>query len=566
MRNEEFDEASETEAPAPEAQALPRIPTDWEIVDAWLRRNLAGILYGVSAISLLWGIGALFGPVLASSDNAGEKLPGLLALNVYELGLLGVALSIVLLRKRLDDAVPLVALIGIFLGASGIALSSWAINAPSYALAAGALCLLGAGVKTGLLRRVVEVPVTAAMLAAAALALAWHFFGPPLIAGYAVEVLPDTGPLMLLWRVGWCVLLAGMMIPVIAALRGADDPTTRSTLPLLQRPTMAWIYIALLFAGVLLHQMESAYVFELPDRLIDYVPFLLVSALLLCTALHAHGYRAPLAHGIVLLVPLLAGFAALTSSPAPRAPDALSVLWRPDALTCAAALWFVFQTWTQRRPLPLVLAGVYTFAAILTLGGSPDRLGDGWVLHYGWAVACVLAGIVLVLAWLADEYIVAYVVLVCGAVGLAYNVHDTPFTHLHGAEATAMALSYAIGGLLLHVIFRRGLPVWLAVVHALILLMTLNSIHLQVEFDNLEWGSIAAAFVALAVLIAWRKRHYAVSALLCLPLASALYDTMTPITPWHFVSLGFLLLAAGAAWSLWRGNGPAAPVLQPKEH
>ena len=98
------------------------------------------LLYWLSGMAVLYGIARVIGPVLARSDAIVERFQCVGALNLYELALLGVLALLAASWKVKDDAVSVVILVGIMVIASGIALTTVAMDAPLLALSAGIVC------------------------------------------------------------------------------------------------------------------------------------------------------------------------------------------------------------------------------------------------------------------------------------------------------------------------------------------------------------------------------------------------------------------------------------------
>jgi len=69
----------------------------------FLRVSGTGLLYALSALSILYGISRIIGPVLATSGRLAETLPCFGALQSYELALFAVLLLIVLWRQATRD-------------------------------------------------------------------------------------------------------------------------------------------------------------------------------------------------------------------------------------------------------------------------------------------------------------------------------------------------------------------------------------------------------------------------------------------------------------------------------
>lgn len=188
-------------SPLPQANV-----TDWAQLHEHVHRLGGSLLYSLSALSLICGLAKIIGPVLASEEALSRTLPCIAALNAYELLLLGVLLRIILWHNALRDAVTLVALVAVFLVASGITLATVANDAPATMLGVAILCLLLAAGKIFAMRHWLPLNMGYTILAGWLILLAWTFLAPALMA-HAAQV--RSAYAFQIWNAGWLVIILG---------------------------------------------------------------------------------------------------------------------------------------------------------------------------------------------------------------------------------------------------------------------------------------------------------------------------------------------------------------------
>ena len=120
---------SGVERPVDEDEVSEYERTEWtQVLWAKCRNFLSltggSVVYCLSALSIIYGIGQIVGPELADSYDAKQTMPAVGVLNLYELCLLGALIFIVVWRKVTDDAISLVLLMALFLVGTGLTLGT----------------------------------------------------------------------------------------------------------------------------------------------------------------------------------------------------------------------------------------------------------------------------------------------------------------------------------------------------------------------------------------------------------------------------------------------------------
>ncbi len=548
----------------PRANPPRRCPPGMGLAASWRRfLDLTGgsVLYCLSALSILYGLARIMGPLLVDPAALNDALPCLGALNLYELALLGTLAFIVIGRRVTDDAVSLVVMIPIFLVGSGVALDTVAGSGPSLAVAIGAACAaVGIG-KLVALGRWIRVPLGRAVLAALGGVVLWNFLAGPVLRKVieTQAVLPPVrrdlwlGSLLLLLVLGG-VVLAGIVRA--KAREGAGDGSPR---PFLRTIPMVLVFAGVVFAAAGAHLYSLGYVFT-----VRYAPgdFLLLAALetflFVEVALGPGNWRvAPAA--VVACLPLAVALPGLASDRFFVAPFvwSLELLGHPSLGFAVIAAFLVWTSARTRWAGFLTLAVVYASFGVLYAGVDPSgSSGLSWRAGLGFVAVVMLARGLL--RKQASHCILA---VLLGALGIAA---DASFAQ--AAESAGLTWIGAVGGmvgvgwLLVFALFRGRdlLPFAMAGAGALA----------GWAFDwmgrDVAWRDLAALapLAAMALLLGWRTRKVAPIVVLSVPALVRGWILFREMSDWRYVALSFLLLGAGAWRSAVKGRkaGGEAPA------
>lgn len=541
---------------AKEVQKEPERPGENAVKFARVFFGVAGpsLLYMLSALSILYGMAKLIGPVLARSGMLRETLPCIAALNAYELALLGVLLAIVLLRKASGDAISLTALVALFLGATGIALDTVANDSPIAAGAVALGCFVLALVKLGLLRKHVLPFLTGGLLYGACMLLAWNFLTAPAMAGLLWYGHANFPALRTAWLWAWLVMLAATVLMFVRALQTPTGSAWESDkdAPLLHTQAMTWVFAGLLIVGGGVHQYALAYVFNAPSSFRDYVPLIAVLSLMGLELLRIYGVRKPGLDTVVASVPLALIMAAMLAkgSPATVRREMIGLLWRPWLLSAVMAAAVAGLSLKGGRRWLLWVALAYALSCVLV---SKGVLGRPQTLN--WNLFGVVVLVVLVALGLVRREPWFFV----GAVAVASVGMLQSSAVARMAEAWAFSHVEFVGGLAgmgflgIYLAYPRRIPPALGALAAIVLVMctvtAFDAPHGAVE--ALAAGTTTAG---LGVLTWYRSRNGVGAAVLFAPLARTVYAASGTTTGWQYVMVSFVLLAVGAYLSLRNGR------------
>ena len=551
-----------SEAPRRSSAAPPAGPG--AMCRRFLQLNGASILYSLSALSILYGMARLIGPVLAQSGALSETLPCIGALNLYELALLGVLLLVVLWRNVTEDAVSLAILIALFLIASGMALDTVANDDPNVAAAVAVACVGLAGLKVQALVRGVSLPLTGLLLAACGVILAWNVTMAPVMAHMIRHELGGADSLLTAWQAGWVALLGSAALMLVHAARVPTGQArgAHSMASFLKTPAMAWLFVSVLFVGAAVHQYALAYIFDVPVSAADWLPGLALAALVALEVLRGYD-RLPEARETALACVPLAGAAAAIAVGLFDSVPALGIalLWYPPVWLALTGLGLARYCVRNGRRWLWCAALAYLLAAVLTVGTAPTGLPA-----LNWH-ACGLVVVFLLLAGglLRQNATMLMAAVVLTAVGVARTDLVRLLAQEYGphTRAALAGVTAGLGTMAVYLLLPRTLPRWVAIDGAL--LLALGTVYLSENGPGLAASLGNGMGVACVAALVWlRTRDMVTAGILCGPLVWAVYRGAQAAAAWRYVGLSFVLLAAGAIYSLRSGRTTHASACLPR--
>jgi len=542
-----------TFAGTPPAKPVLSRPVTLAMWRRFFRISGANILYCLSALSILYGIAQIITPVLAKSDALGKTLPCIGALHVYELALLGVLALIVLWRNVTDDAVFLVILIALFLTASAIAIDSVANDNPWVAVLVGVASLGIAALKLWVMRRAIVLQIERLLLIGLGMLLAWNFLMSSSMAFLVKYDLNTEAVMRAAWLVGWLVMLAGGILMLLHAARTPTGAARRreASIPFLRTPAMAWTFALALFLAGNVRQCALTYIFDLPLSFGDFLPVIVLGALVALELMRNYGKKFGAADIIVALVPLVVVFFTVRGGAFIQGPvPGVGLLWYPPVLLAVAAgALFWLSRGSGRRALVLYVVPAYALCVVLTAGVTPQNPG---ALNWEACGTALIVGLFVAGLLTRRVYVtMAAVVILLVAVWQSDRVetfacrYDVPLSGLVGLAA-------GLGTMIVYLIFRRKLARAVAVVFALVLAMGAMTCFRP---EALDWPLMSSlVLVVIAGAVWWRTQDLLVALVLCVPLVRALYMRSEGMHAWRYVALSFILLAAGTFISLRKGR------------
>lgn len=517
------------------------------------------LLYGLSAVSILLGLAMLIGPILGASFDPWKTIPCIGALNGYELALLGVLLLILAWGNAVSDGVTLVVLIGVFLGASGIANTAVANDSPDASAILGVTCLVLAGIKLTALIVRVGVPLRGWLLAALGLLLACNFLAAPIMAQKLAIGRNVEGPLLQTWYLEAAALTGAWFLLWIAAIRTPSryGPNGEAASGERQWQVIAWAFTLVLLAGVTLHlpALSYVYVLDMSEALIACLPFILLGALLMIELLRCFGTRKYSVETIIALLPsvLLIVWGLSPDGDVSR-PNQLRWLWEPGFLFLFMAAATAWRSTRHYWPRFLHAPAVYLALAFLV---ARSRFGmgldDPFLIVLLWSIV-----IFVTVAQREPAYLVGSAILFC-IVGLMYGLEARSGRPMYHGPVFAQ-----IGGTLILCVCTLALTKgtrWTRFVGVLMLLLGIYLLlgpYTPVRRDVLYTRILVLVLsldIALAVLLLVRMRDYTNGIILLggvtLSLSWKMLVSLSSLgMGWLLVLASFMLLGLGAYLTL----------------
>jgi len=571
--HDEFaDEETASPALTEERSSAARPGIDWRKL---IVGNGGSLLYLVSALCLLAGLGQIIGPILAESHDTVKLFPSLGTLYLYELCLLAAALFIVRCKNVTDDAVVLLVLIAVFMGIGGLALETVASDDNGLALACG-LLLLGAGAgKLWAIKRWLAPQLNRVVLGVVFVILACGYLGPVAFASFNVD--RDELALRPGWLAGWWILAlacAALYVTAEVLPRGdarragsgggdsGDGGAEAAEVPFALTPGMGWVFVAVLLAMAVLHQMGLAHLAgngEDPDGFpwswFDLLPIAIFAVLLAVQYRRLFGCEWGRLDEVLMALPALGIAGSLQAGGVAGLPGLdWELLRHPAALSALICAAIGLKAWHTRRDLPWVMTIGY--AALVALSFCPAAGGGvtgGCVLAAG---IVLLFGLVVMVALTRKiEWAVAAAAFVGPAVFLSPIARETASVSWMFPVGLA-TIAQGVALWLVQLAFRRRCPRFLARLAPLMLLVGVASLF-GVRNPAVDVALLVLATAGMGVL-AWIRGGERMAALMYAGVpAWQGVQLMRASFGWGCVGLGFLLLAAGVVYSLRKGRHPA---------
>lgn len=519
-------------------------PLNTDTIKSFFRVTGGSSLYCLSAVLVAYGIIRVLAPVLEGSDTIRDAIPALLTLHIYELALLGVLLLLVF-RKVVDDAVSLAILIILFLVGTSIAFGSVADRAPTASLYLGLAGVLLAFIKIAALRRIARIPLNLVSLLGFVALMAYNYLGPVLMARGVAAHPSDEALRRQFWLWIYLFMLGAAVVVWMQTIRTKSDASNRS---FFHSPLMACLLAVLLVACCGVHQYTMAYAFTLQRVLLDYVPVVAMVCLLLMELFRFSGRQFASTQILLAFVPLaMTLYAIYHKSVLSGGEFGVGLIAYPPFMLALVGLAVAGLAFHQRRKLLWIPAYAYLLGVILTAGFSPLYPHQLNMFSFG-AILILSLVIFGLLCW--NPYIcLAGVIIAGGAMPMAERfagvMKDWQLTEFGGVLGVL-----GIGGILLYLIFTDALHKYLRIAAALCLAAFMFD-YLPMSM-SWRYAVVVISIVLLSLLLWYRTRDAAVIAILTLPLWARGYMLAKLLAYWRHVILGFLLLAGGAAISLFK--------------
>ncbi|MBN2020017.1 MAG: hypothetical protein JW749_07320 [Sedimentisphaerales bacterium] len=530
------------------------------LLSAWDNRGSLGsflsltggsILYCLSALSIIYGITRIIGPLLAKSSILADIYPCIVVLNIYEIALLAVLVLIVVWKNVTDDAISLVILVGIFLIGTGMTLGVVAASGPTICLWTGVICTILGLVKLYVMRRLVSFRLGVLSFVGISLILAWNFLTPSLMAGPMIAKTATDEIRRNHWLIGWLVMLTGAAIVIVEAAR--TRPIEDKDTPFLRTPAMVWIFTLVLLTAVSYHQYGIAYMFAVDYVFGDFIPLIAVGSILMLQLIRCSG-KHPLRTEIVIsVIPLfLTIFAAANKKFISGPAASLEIFWYPPVFLALIAIVFTCLARYHKQKYYSYIALIYALGVLLTIGYSPEKTQPlNWQLCGAGIITVLLAlGVIHKSAALCFSAILALAFGLCMTDWFQTLAQKYNMT-LIGAAAGV----FGLGNFLICLVFGSKMP------RVITLIASLAIAGFLFDFlpKGLGWTdlSVTGAIAVISIMFWLRPRDLIAAVFSWLPICPKVYLLARDLSSWGFVLLSFVLLFVGAFVSIFiKGRKP----------
>jgi hypothetical protein len=545
---------AETESTRSQLPA-PRRRIDWRRqLGIFLKVGGGSIFYCLSALCVLGGLTAVMSDAL-SGGQIGQKLTVIASLHGYELALLAVLCLIVLWRHVTDDAVSLVVLMAIFLMTSGLFLSTVVNDSTRWPAPLAALGFIFSAAKLWALRNKIGLPLFGAAWVSALWMMAWNFCTPAVMAAVIRGSQPvDEAAMWMTWRVGYGLLVMGALGMAVHAVRlGVGGARTSDVdCPFLRTAGMVWVFGAITYGAAIGHLYALTYVFRIPFAWGDLALALMVVGPIGLEILRAYGVRQRwadwwvVAPGVVMAIVATVGgaFSAQLNL-------ILDVGMYPPVLLGVYGVYLALLAVRRRAGHLGEMAALCGVAAVALYGCMPGLGLTQQPIHWVGAGLCITA-LLWLKATVRHDASIGLLAVVTGVatVGRHWIEQGVP----EGMEFWPLLIYlFMVGVVVLHVQF--GPRLWFSNLEVSAVVLALASMAAFGGSDVHSWTPWTSAPTALlAVLIVWRTGYRASGGILLVPMAWDLHVLSGPITGWHGVVLGVILLGVGARVSLKKGQ------------
>lgn len=517
------------------------------------------ILYCLSALSILYGVAQISQPVLVQIDKLADTLWCLLALNVYELTLLGVVTLIVVWKNVTDDAISLIVLIALFLIATGIVLSAVSPDGSGTCLIMGFLCSLLGLIKLVALRKSVGLPLSSLSLFGLLTILIWNFTATPYLGYHFVDSQVQHRD----WLLASIVLLTGIFAVLVDAIRTRHPKRNepRSAAVFIRRPAMVWLFSLIIVSAASIHLYTDAYLFSLHQYLGDYLPLITLGVLLSVEFLRSLGKRFGALEIAFTIIPFaLINLAVATGAFHATTGIGFTLLWHPAVLCALTGILIMVQSIRHQWPLFRSVALAYFLESLLFVGYAPSHGPPlNWHLFlYGLAVLILMTGILRKQFHLCTASVVLFAFntgTLDGAMALTRSWDLTVLGTIAGMAG--------LGTILCCLMFHPKTPYLKRSLLAGTILWTIFLFDVMPKAPHVADLGILACIAGLGTLILWRRKVYWPILIMSVPMIRDIHFLVTRMASWGYIVLSFVLLFLGLAASLFLKKNNAADAGDP---
>ena len=508
------------------------------------------LFYSLSALSIIWGLSEVLGPIF-KSNSLWEKVLCIGALNLYELALLGMLILLTVWKKVHDDAVALIVISALFYVSGGIIIDTIANDSISFSGFIGTAALIFALFRLFILRRSVKMKISFAIFSGLSAICAWNYLTSTFMSRFHQRVSESPEAI---WRYGWALMLGGMVMILLNMINtpsvSGKGVEAKKTHPFLLSNSMTWIFSTEIVLLSCLHQYILAYIYDLHISFGDFIPACTLLIFFLAESLRTAQLRKKGIDVILAFLPLLIIIIGKISGSITIVEGNTSFLWNPRFTGVIALIWsisFAFRTKNMLLIYPAATYGLFLLLFGFSSADTPISFHNAnW---HAFAIVTIFA--LLTAGILLRETVLIYIAVIAGAVGVAVNPAIEIFCLTHGISQTGFGLLLLGTGILTLYPFTNE-DISPEIPHLGSLIFAAGIITLSAATPSAAILTATAAISCTAALFWYftSLKLKAVPIVICSPLLYHATILFSRLQGWHYVLLGFMLLTVGGAVSI----------------
>jgi len=505
-------------------------------------------------MAILYGVCGMIGPVLEKSEFLFRKLACIGAMSLYEIGLFSVLSLILLVKKGLDDAVSLSIYIALFVVGTAIGISTISNDNYQVSLGVSFACALLAAGKIFIMRNNLKMDFDKWVIGGTGIFFLWNFFISTLMAYLLLESIVPREALRTVWLGGWIAMLAGGTAIFASAILTPDgDSLARDQgKPFVLSKGMIWIFSAFLLSAGLVHQIAIAYVFEIKYVLGDFIPFIILFAVMAIEILRNYGKKTGFSEVLISVVPFSAIVIAILNNKilakSVLETPLLELFWTPTALFLAGGLSLLLIFLRRKNKWFALTAAPYFIGALVMAGAIPSRPQDfDWTL-----IGSLIVVVMLGLGLYYKKIFLSVLGLVVAVIGIGVSDQIVALVEHYGLAVPGVNfLAAGFGLILLTLYFKERFPIFLSAIGTFCIFIGSFAAYRE-TFENQYTMAFSVIILVLAGVFWMRIKHLPITIMLLGSELRGCYYLLMGFTYWHYVALSFLLLGCGAMLSIFR--------------
>jgi len=511
------------------------------------------LFYSLSALSILWGLSKIIGPVFGQSSHLWDKVACVGALSLYESLIFGLLIVLIVWKQVKDDAVSLLVIAGIFYVAGGIVNDTIAAGSSIFSYTIGIGLFAIAVVKIFVMKRYSRIQFSPIFAIGLSLFFAWNYLISSLMRD-AHQI--NAATVMEKWRFGWLIMLAAGLTFLIKSMQSIEfEKKASEDAPgyLINTQAMVWIFVAEITTLSIVHQYILTYIYDIRFEVGDYIPFLTLIIFTIIGLSWKYGKNTQQSDIVLSLVPLGILFISQVHHTMPTVSGWFGFFWNPGVVVLFSMLCCVCLTRKYHTTNFFYSIMAYFLVFILLGVTRSSQEITMTTLNIKTLVAVMLSGMVF-----AGLYLRIHSLLYIGTISICMGIMN-----LSGFEKLLYKCSIPPTGtgfiliglaiLLLYSFTSENISKTVAYFGVALL----GAGVLRASGPNIPLIFTLSVIIAISTLsFVYYKilKEKILGITVSLPIAVYLVQIIKPIEGWHYIALSFILLVAGGLVSIGKKN------------